>query len=57
MRENIIKELHSGGLRGHFSRDKIIALVEERYFWTRLKKQVAKFVAQCRICQVFKGVS
>ena len=27
--ENIIKELHSGGMAGHFGRDKTIALVEE----------------------------
>eukprot|EP01018_Ginkgo_biloba_P007610 Gb_17043 [translate_table: standard] len=56
MRENIIRELHSGGLGGHFGRDKTISLVEDCYFWL-VKKQVAKFVAQCRICQVAKGVS
>eukprot|EP01018_Ginkgo_biloba_P003628 Gb_16318 [translate_table: standard] len=56
MRENIIRELHSGGIRGHFGRDKIMALVEEKYFWPRLKKQVAKFIEQCQIYQVSKGV-
>eukprot|EP01018_Ginkgo_biloba_P022706 Gb_16862 [translate_table: standard] len=57
MRENIIKELHSGGLRGHFGRDKIVALVEDLYYWPRLKKKVTKFVEQCQICQVAKGAS
>ena len=57
MRENIIRELHSGGLGGHFGRDKMIALVEDRYYWPGLRKQVAKFVAQCKICQVFRGAS
>lgn len=47
MRENIIKELTSGGIGGHFSGDKIVSLVEDRYFWPRLKKQVDKFVEQC----------
>eukprot|EP01018_Ginkgo_biloba_P036423 Gb_25288 [translate_table: standard] len=51
MKENIIKELHSGGLGGHFGRDKTVALVEDRYFWPGLKKQVARFVEQCRVCQ------
>eukprot|EP01018_Ginkgo_biloba_P033329 Gb_18650 [translate_table: standard] len=57
MRENIIKELHSGGLGGHFGRDKIISMVEDKYFWPGLKKKVVKFVEQCRICQVAKGVT
>ena len=33
MRENLIKEKHSGGLARHFSRDKTIALVAENYSW------------------------
>ena len=33
MRENLIKENHSGGLVGHFGRDKIIALVAKNYYW------------------------
>jgi len=38
MRENIIKELHSGGLGEYFGRDKTINLVEYRYYWLGLKK-------------------
>ena len=33
MRENLIKEKHSGGLARHFGRDKTIALVAENYYW------------------------
>ena len=33
MRENPIKEKHSGRLDGHFGRDKIIALDAENYYW------------------------
>ena len=33
MRENLIKEKHSGGLDGYFLRDKTIALVAKNYYW------------------------
>jgi hypothetical protein len=57
MRENIIRELHSGGLAGHFGKDKTIVLVEDKYYWPKLKRDVTKYVARCRICQVAKGHS
>eukprot|EP01018_Ginkgo_biloba_P003637 Gb_16321 [translate_table: standard] len=57
MRKNIIRELHSGRLGGHFGRDKMITLMEDCYYWPGLRKQVEKFVAQCKICQVSKGAS
>ncbi|KAH9322743.1 hypothetical protein KI387_017382, partial [Taxus chinensis] len=40
MRENIVKELDSGGLVGHFGKDKTIALVAEKYYWPKLKRDV-----------------
>lgn len=39
------------------SRDKILAFLEERYYWSRLKKEVACFVQRCSICQAAKGTS
>jgi hypothetical protein len=33
MRENLLKEKHSGGLAGHFGHDKTFAKISEAYFW------------------------
>jgi hypothetical protein len=57
IRLNLIKELHSGGLGGHFGIDKTTSLVKERYFWPSFNKDVQNFVEGCRICQLAKGKS
>lgn len=33
MRDNLIKEKHTGGLAGHFGIDKTMSLIEEKCFW------------------------
>jgi hypothetical protein len=33
MRENLMKEKHSGGLAGHFGHDKTFTKLSESYFW------------------------
>ena len=50
MRENIIKEKHSGGLFGHFGQDKTFALVNAFYYWPKMQADVKNFVEKCRVC-------
>jgi hypothetical protein len=57
MRENIIREFHSSGMAGHFGKDKTIALVEDKYYWPKMKRDITRFVERCRVCQVAKGHS
>jgi len=57
MRENIIREFHSGGLGGNFGRDNTLALVEEKYFWSKMKSEVRKFVRRCKVCHLSKARS
>ncbi|KAK8954863.1 hypothetical protein KSP39_PZI002830 [Platanthera zijinensis] len=55
LRDFLIWELHAGGAAGHFGREKTIALVEDRFFWPGLKKDVTRVVRHCRICKTAKG--
>jgi hypothetical protein len=48
MRENLIKEKHSGGLAGHFGHDKTFAKLNESYFWPGMWSEVKIFVDRCR---------
>jgi hypothetical protein len=55
MRENLLKEKHSGGLAGHFGHDKTFEKMSESYFWPGMRAEVKRFVDRCRICQHSKG--
>ena len=45
MRENIIRELHSSGLAGHFGKDKTLALIKDKYYWPKIKRDITRYVA------------
>ena len=57
MRDNLIKEKHSGGLAGHFGEDKTFEQLTHFYFWPRMRSEVEKYVKNCKICQYAKGKS
>jgi hypothetical protein len=54
MRENLLKEKHSGGLVGHFGHDKTFSKLNGSYFWPGMRTNVKKFVEKCRICSTQK---
>ena len=56
MRENLIKEKHSGGLAGHSGRHNTISFVAKNYYWPQSQQDVKKFVQSCRVYQMAKGV-
>jgi hypothetical protein len=55
MRENLLKEKHSGGLVRHFSHEKTFSKLNSSYYWPGMRTYVKKFVDRCRICQHTKG--
>ncbi|XP_017255857.2 transposon Ty3-I Gag-Pol polyprotein isoform X1 [Daucus carota subsp. sativus] len=54
LREKIVMEKHA---LGHFGRDKTVALIENKYFWPKLKRDVTRHVERCHTCQRSKGGS
>jgi hypothetical protein len=44
MRENLLKEKHSGGLAEHFGHDKTFSKLNGSYFWPGMRTYVKKFV-------------
>ena len=57
MRENFIKEKHSGGLGGHFGADKTYEQLNWFYFWPKMTVEVEKYVKNCKLHQYAKGRS
>jgi hypothetical protein len=55
MRENIIRDLHS--LAGHFGKDNMLSLIEDKYYRSKMKKDITRYVAQCRFFQINKRKS
>jgi hypothetical protein len=51
MRDNLLKEKHSGGLYGHFGHDKTLAQLSNSYYCPGMRTKVIKFVNKCRIFQ------
>ena len=55
MRENMLKEKHSGGLAGHFGHDKTFAQLNGSYYWPCMRAYMKKFVNKCKIFHYEKG--
>jgi hypothetical protein len=55
MRENLLKEKHSGGLARHLGHDKTFVQLNSLSYWPGMRTDVKKFANRCRICQHAKG--
>nr|XP_012466476.1 unnamed protein product [Gossypium raimondii] len=54
-RNLLIHEAHSGGLMGHFGIAKTLAIIQEHFYWPKIKRDVAKVCNRCIVCKKAKS--
>src|SRR3954471_9955669 len=54
LRKLILKEAHETPLSIHPSSTKIYRDLRQRFWWTRMKRDIARFVAECDVCRRIK---
>ena len=55
LRDLLIQEVHAGGLAAHVSQVKTLTLLEGKFYWPRMRRDISKFVEWCMVCQTSKG--
>ncbi|PKU73985.1 ATP-dependent DNA helicase RecG [Dendrobium catenatum] len=54
-RRLLIQEVHNGGLAAHVGRDNTLTQMQAKFYWPHLRRDVARFVERCTVCQTYKG--
>jgi hypothetical protein len=55
LRRDIIQEAHDSLLSIHPGSSKMYQDLKQRFWWTRMKREIARFVAKCDVCQRVKS--
>ena len=55
LREMIVREAHGGGLMGHFDIAKTLGVIQEHFYWPRMKRDVERVCARCVTCKQAKS--
>ncbi|KAA3479759.1 reverse transcriptase [Gossypium australe] len=55
VRDLLVSEAHSRGLMGHFGVAKILAMLQEHFFWLRMKRDVERICDHCMPCKKAKS--
>ena len=51
----VLQEAHGGGLMGHFGAKKTEEVLSTHFFWSRMRRDVDRYMAQCATCQKAKS--
>ena len=50
LREEVLRELHSGALEGHLGEEKTLLKVKERFYWPGMHRNVKDWCKTCEAC-------
>ena len=51
----LLQESHSGGLMGHFGREKTLLMLADHFYWPKMRRDVYRFVMRCITCNKSKS--
>ena len=54
LRDQVLSECHDSRFAGHMGKDKTLELLNRLFYWPKVVKDVAEYVASCPICQTCK---
>lgn len=57
LRELLVREAHSGGLMGHFGVQKTLDMLNEHFYWPKMKRDVTRICERCIECKKAKSKS
>jgi len=55
LRKQLLDEAHLSRYSIHPGSNKMYQDLKQRFWWTRMKREIAKYVSQCDICQRVKA--
>jgi len=55
LRRQILDDAHTSRLSIHPGNNKMYQDLKQRFWWTRMKREIAKYVSECDICRRVKA--
>ena len=55
LRKKILDEAHTSMLTMHPGSNKMYQDLKQKFWWTRMKREIARYVAECDVCQKVKA--
>ena len=55
MRQSLVREYHDTPAGGHHGREKTLARLQQRFYWSDIAQTVRHYVRSCHFCQLFNA--
>ena len=55
LRKKILDEAHESHFSIHPGSNKMYQDLKQKFWWTRMKREITRYVAECDVCQMVKA--